>query len=105
VYGRAQGNLELEDWGACWRGRSSGFRVRASPAAAQPDTTALKAGATVSADIWNSKVTQIAGKPTVDDPSRSITTPFLILSVIFGVFAVVIFVLAIPLAMAAWRRR
>jgi len=71
----------------------------------EPDTTALKAGATVSADLWNSKVTQLAGKPTVDDPSRSITTPFLILSVIFGVFAVVIFVLAIPLARAAWRRR
>ncbi len=75
------------------------------PNHAEPDTTALKSGATAAAELWNSKVTKLAGKPTVDDPSRSITTPFLILSVIFGVFAVVIFVLAIPLATAAWHRR
>jgi hypothetical protein len=70
----------------------------------EPDTTALKVGVTAPAELWDSKVTQLAGKPTVDDPVGSITTPFLILSVIFGAFAVVIFILAIPLAMAAWRQ-
>jgi hypothetical protein len=71
----------------------------------EPDTTALKVGGTATAELWDSKVTQLAGKATVDDPVGSETTPFLILSVIFGAFAVVIFVLAIPLATAAWRQK
>jgi hypothetical protein len=70
----------------------------------EPDSAALKAGGTAPAELWDGKVTHLAGKMTFDDPERSQASAYLIMAVIFGVSALVIFVLAIPLARTAWRQ-
>jgi hypothetical protein len=71
----------------------------------EPDSTALTVGASVAAELWSGKVTRLAGKIPVDDPETYTTTPYLIVALFSGIFALVIFVLAIPLARAAWRQK
>lgn len=75
------------------------------PTKDEPGLIALKAGATAAAELWDGKVTHLASKMTVDDPERSQSTTYSIMSVIFGGSALVIFFLAIPLARAAWREK
>jgi len=69
----------------------------------EPDSTALKVGGLVTGELWNGKVTRLASKVSADDPETYTTTPYLIIALFSGVFALVIFVLATSLARAAWR--
>jgi hypothetical protein len=71
----------------------------------EPDITTLKVGGSASAELWNGKLTRFAGKISEDDPEQLTPTPYLITAGFSGVFAVVIFLLAIPLARAAWRSK
>jgi hypothetical protein len=74
------------------------------PNDAEPDSAALKAGASADAELWDTKVTRLAGKPTVDDPEPYPTTPLLAMAAILGLVSVAILVLAVRLARTAWRR-
>jgi hypothetical protein len=69
----------------------------------EPDSASLTVGGSVAAELWNGKVTRIEGKTSADDPETFTTTPYLIVAAFSGVFALVIFALAIPLARRAWR--
>jgi len=71
----------------------------------EPDSTSLKVGGSVAAELWNGKVPRIEGKMSADDPVTFTTTPYLIVAAFSGMFAVVIFALAIPLARRAWRQK
>ena len=71
----------------------------------EPDSTSLKVGRSVAAELWNGKVTRIEGKTSADDPETFTTTPYLIIAGFSGMFAVVIFALAIPLASQVWRQK
>ncbi len=71
----------------------------------EPDSTSLKVGGSVAAELWNGKVTHIEGKISADDPETYTTTPYLIIAAFSGVFALVIFALAIPLARRAWQQK
>ena len=70
----------------------------------EPDTTALKVGGTVAAELWNGKVTRLAGKTSDDDPGLDTTTPFLITAWISVVLGLIVIVLGALLARVAWRR-
>lgn len=70
----------------------------------EPDSAALKAGGTVAAELWNGKVTRLAGKTSDADPVLDTTTPFLITAAILGVWGVLVIFLGGWLARAAWRR-
>jgi hypothetical protein len=43
----------------------------------EPDSSALKAGATAAGELWNGNVTRLAGKATVDDPEGLPTSSLL----------------------------
>ncbi len=70
----------------------------------EPDSTVLKVGGTVAAELWNGKVTRLAGKTSDDDPELDTTTPYLVGAAILGVWAAVVLVLGGLLARAAWRK-
>jgi hypothetical protein len=69
----------------------------------EPDSTTLKIGGSVAAELWNGKVTRLASKTSDDDPETYTTTPYLIVALFSGVFALLTFARAIPLARRAWR--
>lgn len=75
------------------------------PNSDEPDSTALKVGATANGELWAGKVTQLAGKGTLDDPEPYPTTPLLVMAAILGVVGLVILFLSGQLARAAWRPR
>ena len=71
----------------------------------EPDSTALKFGGTVAAELWNGQVTRLVGKTSDADPELDTTTPFLITALISAASALPVFFLALPLARAAWRQK
>lgn len=71
----------------------------------EPDSTALKVGGTVVAELWNGQVTHLAGKTPDADPELDTTTPFLITALISAAWALLVFFLVIPLARDAWRQK
>ncbi|HEV2475259.1 MAG TPA: hypothetical protein VGX22_01875 [Candidatus Dormibacteraeota bacterium] len=71
----------------------------------EPDSTALKFGGAIAAELWNGQITRLAGKPSDADPELDTTTPFLITALISAALALLVFFLAIPLARAAWRQK
>lgn len=74
------------------------------PTANEPAAGTLQAGSTAPAELWNGLVTQLAGKPTVDDPENLPAGQLLPLGLFFGILGAVIFVLGVLLARRAWRR-
>jgi len=65
----------------------------------EPDGSALKAGSTVAGELWNGKVTRLAGKPTVDDPEGYPTSGLLEIAAFLAV-------LSLPLlAIGIWLTR
>ncbi len=65
----------------------------------EPDSSALKVGASVAGELWNGKVTRLAGKPTVDDPEGYPTSVLLEIAAFLAV-------LSLPLlAIGVWLSR
>ena len=71
----------------------------------EPDSTTLKVGGTVAAELWNGQVTRLAGKTSDTDPELDTTTPFLVTALVSAAGALLVFFLAIPLARTAWRQK
>ncbi|HEV2032833.1 MAG TPA: hypothetical protein VGU71_01325, partial [Candidatus Dormibacteraeota bacterium] len=47
------------------------------PTTNEPDSSALRTGSTVLGELWNGRVTRLAGKPTVDNPEGYPTSALL----------------------------
>jgi len=70
----------------------------------EPSSSALKTGGTVAAELWDGKVTHLAGEPSDADPELDTTTPFLITAAILWVWGTLVIFLGGWLARAAWRK-
>jgi len=64
----------------------------------EPDSSALKAGASVAGELWNGKVTRLAGKATVDEPERYPTTALLEIAALLAVLSLPLLAIGIWLA-------
>jgi hypothetical protein len=70
----------------------------------EPSADALKAGGTAVAVLWNGRIRELAGQPTVDNPQNRPIEPFRNLSLLFGLAGVVVLVGGVFQGRAAWRR-
>lgn len=70
----------------------------------EPSGDLLKAGGTAQAVLWNGRVRELAGQPTVDNPGNRPIDPFRNLSLLFGLAGVVVLVGGVIRGRAAWRR-
>jgi hypothetical protein len=68
------------------------------PTSDEPDSSALKAGASVAGELWNGKVTRLAEKATVDDPEGYPTSALLEIAAFFAVLSVPLLAIGIWLA-------
>jgi hypothetical protein len=66
----------------------------------EPDSSALKAGATVAGELWNGKVTRLAGKATVDDPEGYPTSALLEIAAFLAVLSMTLLAIGVWLARA-----
>jgi hypothetical protein len=64
----------------------------------EPDSSALKAGATVAGELWNGKVTRLAGKATVDDPEGYPTFALLEIAAFLAVLSLPLLAIGVWLA-------
>jgi hypothetical protein len=69
----------------------------------EPDSSALKAGATVAGELWGGKVTRLAGKATVDDPEGYPTSALLEIAAFLAILSLPLLALGVWLARAAPR--
>jgi hypothetical protein len=67
----------------------------------EPDSSALKAGASVAGELWNGKVTRLAGKATVDDPEGYPTSALLEIAALLAVLSLPLLAIGIWLARSA----
>jgi hypothetical protein len=64
----------------------------------EPDSSALKAGASVAGELWNGKVTRLAGKATVDDPVGYPTSALVEIAALLAVLSLPLLAIGIWLA-------
>jgi hypothetical protein len=64
----------------------------------EPDSSALKAGASVAGELWNGKVTRLAGKATVDDPVGYATSALVEIAALLAVLSLPLLAIGIWLA-------
>ncbi len=72
------------------------------PTTHEPDPASVEPGATVDAEIYGGKVTQLAGQHTVDNP-ENVPKDLWVLSVFFGVLGLPALFLGWQTARSAWR--
>jgi hypothetical protein len=64
----------------------------------EPDSSALKAGATVAGELWNGKVTRLAENATVDDPEGYPTSALLEIAAFLAVLSLPLLAIGVWLA-------
>jgi hypothetical protein len=67
----------------------------------EPDSSALKAGGTAEGELWNGKVTRLAGKPTVDDPEGYPTSSLLEIAAFLAILSLPLVAIGVWLTRAA----
>jgi hypothetical protein len=64
----------------------------------EPDASTLKAGASLAGELWNGKVTRLAGKATVDDPEGYPTSALLEIAAFLALLSVPLLAIGVWLA-------